>query len=191
MEKMKIEIQNALKYQQTEILTSNQTLNLESEQIQKSYSEKKEFLAKQEATYYNLESELESIQIQNQQVIVSSSSSLPIESITKRKLFVKIKNKGSISIKCSPDGTFISLFNQSINEHINISKWIIKRNLDSNFEYQYTLPDQVLFEAGRELRIYAKQGVQCNEIPLFGRCILSSLRQEFINNDIGSWGMSY
>ncbi|UJR20159.1 hypothetical protein I4U23_023291 [Adineta vaga] len=241
MEQLKTEVKKIVDYQQSEVVvTQGQTLNAEYKQVQKIYSDKKEVIVKLEATYSKLESELQSIQIENQQKLESQtkdlqslqesimtvvynideaqqrkieleseiivycnlldasqiqnqqvivSSCLPIESTTTRKTVVRTNNKGSISIQCPPDGTYISLMNHSKSEKFNISRWILKRRLDSKREFRYTLPDQVLLEPGRELRIYSKQGVSANKVPPIGHCIISSLRQEYINNNLDSWGI--
>jgi len=79
--------------------------------------------------------------------------------------------------------------NHSTNKEVNISRWVLKQRLDSKKELRFILPDQVLLQPGRELRIYSKRGADAAEIPPTGRCILSSLRQEFVNNDVDLWGM--
>ncbi|CAF0778971.1 unnamed protein product [Adineta ricciae] len=233
------EVKKILKYQQTDIVAQTQILSVEHEQVQKSCSKKKELLLKMESTYSTLESQLQSVQTQNQQILEEQSKELQslqesimaivchieetrqrkieleseiivycnlldaiqmqnqqvvvctppsIESTKTRKLVVKINNKGPIGILCPPDGTYISLVNRSKTE-VNISRWILKRRLNSKREFRYTLPDGILLGSGRELRIYSKRGAADDEVPPTGRCVLTSLRQEYINNKLDSWGI--
>ncbi len=79
--------------------------------------------------------------------------------------------------------------NHSTNKEVNISRWVLKQRLDSKKELRFILPDQVLLQPGRELRIYSKRGANAAEVPPTGHCILSSLRQEFVNNDVDLWSM--
>ncbi|CAF1139651.1 unnamed protein product [Adineta ricciae] len=131
--------------------------------------------------YCNL---LDAIQMQNQQVVVCSPPA--IESIKTRKLVVKINNKGPISIR---EYLIENIKFNNISFFCACAKWILKRRLNSKRELRYTLPNEILLGSGRELRIYSKRGAAADEVPPTGRCVLTSLRQEYINNNLDSWGI--
>jgi hypothetical protein len=71
--------------------------------------------------------------------------------------------------------------NYSTNRTIDVSRWVLTRHLDTGTKLRYTIPDGVLLEPGRELRIYAKMNGHGpgESIPY----------QTLVNNNLRSWGM--
>ena len=91
--------------------------------------------------------------------------------------------------ECSPNGTFITLANHSMNKDIDISRWTLRRRLDANTENRYTVPDGVRLQQGRELRIYSRLGATA-ESSANSRADSNMPRREIVNNTLDSWGMA-
>jgi hypothetical protein len=92
--------------------------------------------------------------------------------------------------ECSPTGTFIILENYSSSRDVDISRWVLRRHIDSTTKLQYIIPDGTRLQSGKVLQIYAKRAGG-GEVKAFVRNVVSSLKsQELVNNDISSWGMS-
>ena len=77
--------------------------------------------------------------------------------------------------------------NNSNSKDIDISRWVLKRRIESGAKLRYTIPDGVRLQRGRELRIYSKQGSGVRSPNQSGSS--SSSYQELVNNDVVSWGM--
>jgi hypothetical protein len=118
------------------------------------------------------------------------------------KLVVQNQKKGSIGIseykikkeigkecssffflveECAPNGAYISLANYSTSKDVDISKWMLKRHIDSRTKLRYKIPDGVRLKRGNEVRIYTKSSAST--------AIESSSYQILVNNDLSSWGM--
>lgn len=83
--------------------------------------------------------------------------------------------------ECAPNGAYISLVNHSGSKDIDISKWKIKRHIDSETKLRYTIPDGVRIQRGGELRIYSKSaGASSGGASNYAR---------IMNNELGSWGI--
>ncbi|CAF4881363.1 unnamed protein product [Rotaria sp. Silwood1] len=90
--------------------------------------------------------------------------------------------------ECPPDGAYISLLNHSPDKTVDISRWLIKRQIDGKIEYRYTLPDGIHLRPTGELRIYSTQGAATVKSLKTYRSDTST-RQELVNNEIISWGI--
>jgi hypothetical protein len=120
-----------------------------------------------------------------------------------RKVAIKRQKKGPIGIskygieneyhsccffvfieECAPNGTYISLMNYSTNKNIDISRWMLTRQIDSIKKLQYTVPDGIRLVPDGELRIYAKLNGSGGGGPTE-----SISYQKLINNNLTSWGM--
>jgi hypothetical protein len=89
--------------------------------------------------------------------------------------------------KCASDGTYISLMNHSTSKDIDISRWTLKRHVDSKTKVRFTIPDGVRLHRDSELRLYANQdGVTSSSHDSGGSL---SPGHEIVNNDLTSWGM--
>jgi hypothetical protein len=85
--------------------------------------------------------------------------------------------------ECAPNAAFISLVNYSKSKTIDLSKWVLTRNIESVPKFRYTIPDGVRLEPGSELRIYAKSS--SGAVTAYQ----SSSYHRLVNNDLVSWGM--
>lgn len=84
--------------------------------------------------------------------------------------------------ECAPNGAYISLANSSTSRTVDLSRWSLTREVDRKSKHRYTIPDGVLLEPGRELRIYAKTSSTTS--------FDSGSYQRLINNNLASWGIS-
>ncbi|CAF1231078.1 unnamed protein product, partial [Didymodactylos carnosus] len=257
------DVEQALHYQQIEIeelVISQQTLQVEYEEVQKTFSYEKEIRIQLEAKYAKFESDFRSIQLQNEERLEAQSKdlqrvqesimavaydidemrrskiNLEAEIIVYRhlldsseiheqvmvapiyqsvgsemtgKFIVKNQNHGAIGIsecgvkkerermllisflveECAPNGAYISLVNHSTSKDIDISRWVLKRRIDSEPELRYTIPKGVQLQQGRELRIYSKLGAGAAESASYNRVGSSLSNQVLVNNDLASWGV--
>ncbi|CAF1596034.1 unnamed protein product [Rotaria sp. Silwood1] len=120
---------------------------------------------------------------------VRAPSPQRVASIVTRKFIVKSQKRGNIGIReCPPDGAYISLLNHSPDKTVDISRWLIKRQIDGKIEYRYTLPDGIHLRPTGELRIYSTQGAATVKSLKTYRSDTST-RQELVNNEIISWGI--
>lgn len=81
--------------------------------------------------------------------------------------------------------------NQSANVTINISRWHLKRLVDSKITLDYILPDGLLLQPGNELRIYSKLGSEITQASLNESDFSSPLYQKLILSDVYSIGAYY
>jgi hypothetical protein len=88
--------------------------------------------------------------------------------------------------ECAVNGKYISLMNHSTNKDIDISRWMLKRYIDSAPEIRYRIPDGVRLQRGKELRIYSKLGAESSNQS----AVSSLVQQQIVNNDLATWGMS-
>jgi len=76
----------------------------------------------------------------------------------------QIKNSkekiGYIEIGSLPDGQYIKLSNESKTETINVSRWLIKRNVDDFEQILFKIPSNTLLEPGHEIKIWGKEHVK-------------------------------
>ncbi|CAF1244944.1 unnamed protein product [Rotaria sordida] len=239
---VQIELEQITQYQQVKqekYIKIQQKLQSEYEEVQKKLTYEKEILLKSEAIYFKLESELKTIQIQDeerfeaqsndlyglQESIVAMVSSVEeirrrkvyleseiiiyrhllikcgivkqiempsssVVSITKkRKFIIESQCRGSINIECPLDSTYIRLMNQSASAVIDISRWLLKRRVDSKMVLQYTLPNGLRLLPGSELRVYSKLGGAVAQKSSDQSAFSSSLHQQIILNDVFSMGI--
>ncbi len=91
--------------------------------------------------------------------------------------------------ECAASGKYISLMNHSTNKDIDVSRWVLKRRIDSAAELLYTLPEGVRLHPGNELIIYSKLGADAARSSS-NNCLASSLSQkELVSTNVDSWGM--
>ena len=92
------------------------------------------------------------------------------------------------SEECAANGTYISLLNHSTNADVDISRWVLKRRIDSATELRYTLPDGVHLQQGSTLTIFAASGASTVESSTKRSGVSSWSHQELVNKDLDSWG---
>lgn len=85
---------------------------------------------------------------------------------------------------CAPTGAYITLSNTSSNRIIDLSRWVLKRHVNSSKKLQYTIPDGVRLEPDGELRIYTRSSAGTTTTTAE-----STLSRILVNDDIVSWGM--
>ena len=78
--------------------------------------------------------------------------------------------------------------NHSTNKDVNISRWVLKRRIDSAAELQYTLPDGVQLQQGSALIIYAAPGGNAAESLSKLTDISPLSHQTLVNKELDSWG---
>lgn len=72
---------------------------------------------------------------------------------------------------------------------IDISRWSLKRRIDSTSDVSYTLPDGIRIQQGRELIIYSKLGAGAAGSSEAHRVFSTATHQEIVCSDLASWGM--
>ena len=82
---------------------------------------------------------------------------------------------------CAPNGAYIGLINSSGSRTIDLSGWSLLREVDKRLRLPYKIPDGVLLEPGRELRIYARRTSTAT--------LDSGTYRRLVNNNADSWGM--
>ncbi|CAF1116324.1 unnamed protein product [Adineta ricciae] len=108
------------------------------------------------------------------------------------KFIAKGRKKRSIGIKeCAANGRYISLVNYSSSTDVDISRWVIKQQVNSASDIRYTIPKGVRIEQGKELRIYSKR--YAGDVPSHGSTISALVQQQqqqpLVTNDLPSWGI--
>ncbi|CAF0979880.1 unnamed protein product [Rotaria sordida] len=198
LEEVNKEVEQALRYQSTEVETftaSQQTLQIEYEKVQKTYSYEREVIMQLEATHSKFELEFRSIQQQNDEQL--NLQAKDVESLQENLMVIaynieemrRSQKKGSIGIReCPPDGAYISLLNHSSEKTVDISRWVLKRRIDGRTELRYSLPDGIRLQPASELRIYSQQGAAVAKSLKSFRTGTSG-RQELVNNEVVSWGV--
>jgi hypothetical protein len=91
--------------------------------------------------------------------------------------------------ECAASGKYITLVNHSTNKAIDISRWTLKRRIDSATDVLYKLPEEVRLQQGRELIIYSKQGAGTAQSSSDNRVVSTSSHEELVSTDLDSWGM--
>jgi hypothetical protein len=76
--------------------------------------------------------------------------------------------------------------NHSTKEDVDLSRWVLKRSIDSRTELRYTIPDRIHLQPGGILRIYSKSAASAAKSSAGYRDVSS--RQELVNNEAVSWG---
>ena len=89
---------------------------------------------------------------------------------------------------CAANGTYISLMNHSTKADVDISRWVLKRRIDSAAELRYAIPDGVDLQQGSTLIIYAAAGSSAIASLSKSRDVPSLPHQKLVNKDLDSWG---
>jgi hypothetical protein len=79
--------------------------------------------------------------------------------------------------------------NHSTNKDIDISRWVLKRRVESATESVYTIPEGVWLRRGEDLIIYSKLGAAATKLSSTNVVIASSLHQYLVCDNVTSWGM--
>jgi len=73
----------------------------------------------------------------------------------------KKEKKGPIGISdAASDGTFIQVENDSVSDVVDLSGWILKRQVDKNAELVYNFPNKTILEAGKSIKVWGKSYTQ-------------------------------
>ena len=89
--------------------------------------------------------------------------------------------------ECAPSGKYVTLINHSKSKDIDISRWTLKRRVDSTSEILYTLPREIRLPSGRELFIYASS--EANAIQSTQTIVSTKSHDEIVCDSVASWGM--
>lgn len=90
--------------------------------------------------------------------------------------------------ECAASGKYIVLVNHSSTQDVDISKWVLKRRLDSVSDVLYTIPNGTELKHSEELTIYSKIGADAVDASLNYQGTLTPNR-EIVSHEIASWGM--
>jgi intermediate filament protein if len=111
---------------------------------------------------------------QQQQISYGSSNEILSKTTFQRSA------KGPVSIsECSPDGKLIVLENTSRNKDINLSNWVLKRQVDSKEEIVYKFPSNFYLKANMSLKLWARGHGQEKQ------------PSDLVNKDTDNWGIGH
>ena len=81
---------------------------------------------------------------------------------------------------CAPDGKWIILENTSLEQDVDVSSWVLRRNARGFPEITYTIPLNLVMRHGSDLKIFARSAPDAQHRPPY----------QVINDQLDSWGMS-